>query len=252
MARHLGIRESSVRNFKKEFGNLRNHALEFKDLFSGQAELRNLSPKIHEWMMNESALWAKDLSVDLDRELRRCFGAGLDQLGRRGRQHESGEFEIAIQNQSTGFWWNISCQNDELVTDKWEIDPASASVKLDSPWLTPATLALQDADFLAQVLMMRFSEFLLTSLWAPSHYLPASRSGILQGHKTLASLIVGRASTAWIEPMEVERLPGVITDLIQALLLLDRGGPAPPKISRIVDFLESSVVEGRGRSEETV
>ena len=59
---------------------------------------------------------------------------------------------------------------------------------------------------------MAYSELLLAGYSSRAHYLPASRTGILQGHKTLASLIVGRASSAWIEPMEIERLPGVITD----------------------------------------
>ena len=92
--------------------------------------------------------------------------------------------------------------------------------------------------------MRSYSAFLLQGYSAPSHYLPASRSGILQGHKTLASLIVGRASTAWIESMEVERLPGVITDLVQALLVLDRAKPPSGKIKKIVEFLESNVVAG--------
>ena len=73
-----------------------------------------------------------------------------------------------------------------------------------------------DMDFIAHFLLMAYSDLLLSGYSTRAHYLPASRTGILQGHKTLASLIVGRASSAWIEPMEIERLPGVITDLIQA------------------------------------
>ena len=44
--------------------------------------------------------------------------------------------------------------------------------------------------------------------------------------------------------MEIERLPGVITDLIQALLLLGHDGTPSPEMARIVEFLESDVVEG--------
>ena len=77
-----------------------------------------------------------------------------------------------------------------------------------------------------------------------SHYLPATRSGILQGHKTLASLIVDKASRAWIEPLDVPKLPGVTTDLIRALLLLGQRPPAKRRLRKIVDFLESEVTEG--------
>ena len=44
--------------------------------------------------------------------------------------------------------------------------------------------------------------------------------------------------------MEVERLPGVITDLIQALLLLEDSRPLSPKMAGIIESLESNVVEG--------
>ena len=44
--------------------------------------------------------------------------------------------------------------------------------------------------------------------------------------------------------MEVERLPGVITDLVQALLILDRAKPAAGRIKTIVNFLESRVLGG--------
>lgn len=101
-----------------------------------------------------------------------------------------------------------------------------------------------DERFAAHMLETSYAAFMLQGYSSPPHYLPASRSGILQGHKTLASLIVGRASTAWIESMEVERLPGVITDLLQALLVLDRARPPSGKIKRIVEYLESTVVVG--------
>lgn len=44
--------------------------------------------------------------------------------------------------------------------------------------------------------------------------------------------------------MEVERLPGVVTDLLQALLVLDRAEPPSGKIKKIVEYLESNVVAG--------
>ena len=45
--------------------------------------------------------------------------------------------------------------------------------------------------------------------------------------------------------MNVPRLPGVITDLIQSLLLLGRRDNPPANLSAIVQFLESNVTQGR-------
>ena len=73
---------------------------------------------------------------------------------------------------------------------------------------------------------------------------PASRTGILVGHKTLSSLIVANASSAWIQPMEIDRLPGVVTDLVRSLLLLDLSDQTSPEVQPIVDFLEARVARG--------
>ena len=92
--------------------------------------------------------------------------------------------------------------------------------------------------------MESYLAFLLRGYSASSHYLPASRSDILQRYKTLASLVVEQASTAWIDSNDVERLPGVIAELVQALLIIDRAEPSYGAIKEVVDFLESNVVSG--------
>ena len=94
------------------------------------------------------------------------------------------------------------------------------------------------------LLLESYLAFLLRGYSPPSHYLPASRSDILQRYKTLASLVVGQASTAWIDSNDVERLPGVIAELVQALLIIDRAEPSYGAIKEVVDFLESNVVSG--------
>ena len=195
-------------------------------------------------MRKESKNWADPLSRDVDYELRRCFGSSLEQMGRRSHLEERGEFVISLRDESTGFNWQIGCRNNQLVTEKWEAAEPQLSEKWDLSRLRSHILALNDTALVAHFLLIAYSRFLFTSYSSPSHYLPASRTGILQGHKTLASLIVGRASSAWIEPMAVERLPGVITDLIQALILLESSSPSSQRIARIVDFLESKVVKG--------
>ena len=96
-------------------------------------------------------------------------------------------------------------------------------------------------------LMMAVSEreFIIPSeLLLRTHYMPASRYGILLGHKSLAGFIVGQASRAWLRPIDIPRLPGVITDLIQALLLMDRRAPADAKLQDVLAYLEGSIMKG--------
>ena len=246
--RRLRTRDGLGQSFKRAFGNLKSEFPEFLKLWSEHAEFRKWPPRVQEWMRSESRHLAQRLSRDVDYELRRCFGSSMENMGRRSQHIERREFAITIRDESTGFNWQILSRNDELVTEKWEsAEPqTSKNLKLRGlPLPPPSDIGgPDDFDFMAGLLLSAYSDLLLAGYSSRAHYLPASRTGILQGHKTLASLIVGWASRAWIEPMEVERLPGVITDLIQALLLLGRDVPSSPDMARIVEFLESDVLGG--------
>ena len=208
-----------------------------------QANPRVLPAELHELVREESVALTEPLSRSVDYELQRCFGVTLDDLGRRDRKTDRGEFEIHLKDNSTGFRWTIQCQNDELVTTDWNPEVSSGQVRWDLSRFAP--YALQEPEWFLEYLMAVYSDYLMNGYSATAHYLPASRSGILLGHKTLSSLIVGRASRAWIEPMNVPRLPGVITDLIQSLLLLGQRDNPPANLSAIVQFLESNVTQGR-------
>lgn len=67
---------------------------------------------------------------------------------------------------------------------------------------------------------------LLQNVAMPCYYLPAARSGILQGHKLLAASIVRRAPYAGIEPIEIPKFSGVVSDFISSVLeLSEEKGP---------------------------
>ena len=121
---------------------------------------------------------------------------------------------------------------------------SKAELDLSSSRLPPIELLDDDPHFFLNILASSYMDQLLRGHSAHSYYLPATRSGILQGHKTLASLIVDRASRAWIEPLDVPKLPGVTTDLIRALLRLGNGRPANTSLRKIVEFLELEITEG--------
>ena len=233
---------SSAQRLKRMGGGWKHVMPEIIPVISGESEFRELPEKIKKWLRNESKRWAEKLSDDIEYELRRCFGSSMNQIGRKGNRTEHGGFEIDVRDVSTGLSWLMRCIDDDLSTNRWDTDTSASSEHRKRS--ISSSIILDDPDFATHLLIRSYSAFLLRGYSTPSHYLPASRSGILQGHKTLASLIVGRASTAWIEPMQVERLPGVITDLVQALLVLERAEGPSGKIKKIVEFLESNVVAG--------
>ena len=239
----LEVRRSSVQRLQRA-GDWNRVSSEISKFVFGQFELRGLPEKVRAWLRTESQPWAKSLAKGMEYELRRCFGSSMSQLGKRGHQDGPSGFAIDVRDESAGLSWAMSCSEDDLSIDRWEPGmPDTLHRGIRRWWVTPDIL-VQNENLAAEILLASYAAFMLQGYSSPSHYLPASRSGILQGHKTLASLIVGRASTAWIDSMEVERLPGIITDLVQALLVLDRASPPSGRIKKIVEYLESKVVAG--------
>ncbi len=61
---------------------------------------------------------------------------------------------------------------------------------------------------------------LLENMAMPCYYLPAARSGILQGHKALAASIVKKAPYVGIERLEIPKFSGVVSDFISSVITL--------------------------------
>ena len=67
---------------------------------------------------------------------------------------------------------------------------------------------------------------LLENVAIPCYYLPAARSGILQGHKALAASIVKKVPYVGIERLEIPRFSGVVSDFISSIIALpEEKGP---------------------------
>ena len=142
-----------------------------------------------------------------------------------------------------GSVWNLQCRNDKLLTTKWEPDISRGRIPLGPSRLGQHTM--DNPVRALELLIDGYVSHLVNGYSVDARYLPASRSGILQGHKTLARFIVRRATRAWIEPINVPLLPAVVTDLIEALLVLGRRDTPDRNLGKVVEFLESNVTQGR-------
>src|SRR5271157_3459847 len=73
------------------------------------------------------------------------------------------------------------------------------------------------------------------------YYLPAARSGILQGHKALAASIVKRSPSVGLERLEIPKFSGIIADFISKMIALpqERG----PLYQLAQDF-EKELIKG--------
>ena len=97
-------------------------------------------------------------------------------------------------------------------------------------------------------------EQLLSRLFEQSertvHYIPAARTGILQGHKLLASMLVRTASRIGVEHLEFTAWPGVVSDFISELLIMEPRnssgtGGMSKELLAVAEHLETAVLRGK-------
>lgn len=82
------------------------------------------------------------------------------------------------------------------------------------------------------------------------YYLPAGRSGIAQGHKAIASILVRQSSFGAIRPLEIATLSGIITDFMGHMLTMEQSGSQHWRrdagaLEEVADFLEENVLRGK-------
>ena len=113
-----------------------------------------------------------------------------------------------------------------------------------------------DRDFQSVVSMLAQSGMFHLFSDSPenSYYLPAARSGITQGHKAIASILVRHSAYVGIRPVEIPTFPGVITDFIGHFLTMeDSRARWDLGLTRtnIPDFFEEQITGGKILLEST-
>ena len=101
---------------------LRRPTVDVESVFSGQVDFQVMPDELQDLVRGESKILTDPLAERIAYEFERCFGVNLNDLGRRNRNTERSEFEIDVNDESTGLRWNLQCRNDKLLTTKWEPD----------------------------------------------------------------------------------------------------------------------------------
>ena len=100
---------------------------------------------------------------------------------------------------------------------------------------------------IAGSLVNSLSDDVFSNFPTQSYYLPASRSGISQGHKVLSATLVDQSSRIGLQQFQLPTLPGIATDFLSYLIRLDRRkslGQSNENLRRAVDFLQVEVLHG--------
>ena len=184
------------------------------------------------------------LANSLGPEIQRVYGTDIDRLRRRSSNLGPSQLSMEVEQNSGGFLWKSQAVGGALTTQAWQHNMLE---KVFDPrvFRLPSRMLDDDFEYVLNDLLMREEDMFIPSDLIPrAHYMPASRSSILLGHKAFSSLLVGQSSRAWIRPIEIPRLPGFVTDLIQGLHLMSSNVPTERPIKGIIDFLEKDIAHG--------
>ena len=176
----------------------------------------------------------EQLPEQLSSEIQRCFGSELSDLI-RPRCHK--RFELIIESSQPDLRLEFKFQDGSLSLR----NPVYSltGIKFSLSRFRPVPEEMPYSFFINSLVQHCFRDLLETP-----YYFPAARSGILQSHKALAGIMMSRLPLVGIEPIEIPRLTGVVTDFISDLLNLETRPRKSNLLNEIAAFLEQEVSRG--------
>ena len=95
-----------------------------------------------------------------------------------------------------------------------------------------------------EAIIQNISQRHLAQMMKKCHYLPAARSGIMQGHKAVSAAIISEAPLAGLTKIEIPTLSGITADFIISLIRLEKIGRGA-KLEKVIDFIEEDIIKGK-------
>ena len=236
-----------------------------------QREAREISfidlPEEVQNLVNRSIKRSLQSTVQLfSRELQRCHGRISDIQSRR---YDASKLQIGLEQSQPLLKLSFAEEQDSLkaLSDgEWDISQSRFEIprslvsllKSEASWLSRRrreSLEFHYSEFLGMIIEAA-SLTLLGAFPRSCYYLPAARSGIAQGHKAIASMLVRQSPFAAIRPLEIPTLSGIITDFMGHILTMEQSGGLRSRsgmreMENVVDFLERGVVGGKIDIERT-
>ena len=200
----------------------------------GSTIFEELPAEIKDVLRAEVKTFVPNLAQAVTDELKRGFAANLTDLT---REHAGSGFRIWLGQSYPELRLSLSLAENQLQVEEAKWDISFRHLELSH-------LRKYPPEIFYDYIRAYMYGYLLSGFFSRSYYFPAARSGILQGHKALASSILSRVPLAGIEPLQIPTLSGVLVDFIGNVLRLERGH-ADPEISEVGSFLEERACRGK-------
>jgi len=219
-------------------------------------KIQDLPDSVVEQLGNTAKKLGIKVSEDIEKSLKDYFGCeNVNEMIRVWKSINSMSFEVEIPT-----------ERDTFISYEVRKKRKKGTCKISYGEIKNRTAARLGRDIIKRIsedkeLAESFISYAFDEVWenhlkekgipvGAMYYLPAGRSGVLQGWQVLASVAVDIARERWgFEPIEIPALTGVAGDFLQLFI---RGmGQAYPsektnrKVTKVMELLESDLLKGR-------
>ena len=200
-------------------------------------------------------LWLEGLVAGLVESYRNDVIGRLHQIhgGEPGflrRGNEPGDFHLAIRSDKPALKLVVHSPGVSIPLPEFSISQAEITDDVLNVKSVLAFMNDEETDFtaasLADLMAVDVSASLFAELPTQSYYLPASRTGIVQGRRILAALIIRQPFLLGAQRVNISALPGVTAEFLSDLVGLGNSGHLPnAELENAIGFIERNVLRGK-------
>jgi hypothetical protein len=206
-----------------------------------------LPPQIRERVDAHLSEYLDSFSLNLGKELERCYDAKISNLAYDAKSRPGESFLIDIDNPEPLLALSFRSQGNRLEKVRAALPARLGSIRfprnLAYRVVAPTTNERLSRWQLLEAILHGSERIIAGAFPRRSFYLPAARSGILQGQKAIARVGIRRLARAGIEAISIPELPGTVVDFLDDIYSIDRDQPAP--LRHIAKRLELDLTPGR-------
>ncbi len=202
--------------------------------------------------VNQVLKW---LRTDVMQQLRRSYRGESEIVNRSsGPDH----FGLTVARKSPFLKVEVGLRDSGRHCTEFDISAASVGSYYIEHWGAEQRLdeEIHPSVYSELVSLLRISaaECVFDGLPQSSYFLPASRTGIVQGQKILAASIIRQSALLGSQRVNIPALPGVTTEFLSDLVSLDKGlrfDSPNDHMDNAIGFIEQNVLQGEINLDES-
>jgi predicted ATPase len=197
--------------------------------------------------------YSSGIVTSFSKEIERCYGAKLSELTSKFDEKRSLKLKIIAENPNmeiiysqSGRFLQVNQIKSDLRNHSYQFSIGSELKRrymFEQERLGVSSIIDNFSSFLLNLIVVYCTESTIDIFPNNAYYLPAARSGILQGQRAIARAGLQTLGRAGIEAISIPKLPGVIIDFIDAIYKIDKESRGP--FFSIGRELENTLARGK-------